>query len=389
MVDIVSFVRNSDYDLPGLIESLRRSVKLCGFNLADVAGKKVLLKPNLLGAYPPERGITTNPDFVCAAAIVFREAGAIVSIGDSPNGIFDIDTCWERSGLREACKKSGAREIHFESCGSTKVGTLNISKAIFDADFVINLPKFKTHSLTMMTLAVKNLFGCVCGVQKARLHKKHFRHGEFANLIVRIANAVKPALTIIDGITAMDENGPSSGRLLNLSLIAASTNMHLLDERCSRLVGIDPLEVPTLQEAFKLGLWKPDSSCEIVGDDMEEIRRIEFRRPATFKRKIFRFRFFKLLEHLIWSNLSSQPEISDEKCKICMFCVRACPVEAIKIPSGAKKPDIDEKECIQCMCCHEVCPHAAIDLKESLLIRLGRWYHGLTKGAGKSKCDEN
>lgn len=360
-------VSQSGYEISSLRPALLRAIDLAGFDLESVSGKKVLLKPNMLGAYPPEMGVTTHPSFVEAVAGIFREAGAIVSLGDSPNGIYALDRVWNVTGLRNVCRVAAIAETRFEASGSVEKNGIRIARAIFDADMVVNLPKFKTHGLTILTLAVKNLFGCVNGMQKTIYHRQLNDSLEFAELLVRVADAVRPALTLVDGIVAMEGDGPSSGRLTNLGIVVAGTDVHAVDAACCRIVGLEPSNLDTLAAARKLGSWDDKLPVEIVGD---KIKCQGFKLPATYTRGMRDWWISRFVLSLIWSGVSAKPVINSKICEKCFNCLKACPIGAItKIEDGAP-PVIDLKKCIQCFCCHEVCPYKSIYIRQSLLVRI-------------------
>lgn len=372
----VAIVSQPSYDAPSLEAALRRAIDLSGFDLARARGRAVLLKPNMLGAYPPAMGITTHPAFVATAARLFREAGAEVFVGDSPNGIFPIDRVWEVTGIREACRQSGAHELPFEASGNLSLGSVSIARAVAGVDFVINLPKFKTHGLTVLTLAAKNLFGCVNGMQKARIHGDCPQRTAFAENIVRIADIIRPALTLIDGIVAMEGNGPSAGRLAPLGLVVAGTDVHSIDAACCRLVGLPPEDLDTLAAARRLGLWDGEAP-EVTGDPWDRIAPKGFSLPTTYLRGSRDWWISRLVLDRIWSGVSAEPRIDPRRCERCLACVDGCPVGAIARPPEGDAPRIDAAQCIQCFCCHEICPSRAIDLKRSWGVRIAGWIGGL------------
>lgn len=369
----VALVSQANYDPPSLERSLIRAIELAGFDLSAVRGRRVLLKPNMLGAYPPSMGITTHPSFVAAVGRIFRDAGACVLVGDSPDGVHPIEKTWEVTGMREICRSIGAREARFEAAGGVERDGLWISHAVFDADIVVNLPKFKTHGLTILTLAAKNLFGCVSGMQKTRHHRDCKGRDEFAGLIVRIADIVRPALTIIDGIVAMEGEGPSAGKLTDLGVIVAGQGVHAIDAACCMLVGLSPIELDTLAAAKRLGLWDDGEPIELVGDPLDELRPVRFDLPSTYTRGMRDWWITRFVIDRIWSGMSAQPVIDPKICVSCGLCVDGCPLDAISQEDTDEAPEIDEKKCIQCMCCHEICPNRAIYLRSSLTVRLARW----------------
>lgn len=368
----VAVVAQADYASPSLEDALRRAIDLAGFDLACVRGKRVLLKPNMLGAYPPSMGITTHPSFVAAAVRIFRDAGATVLVSDSPNGIYPIDRVWEVTGLREVCRASGAKEIHFEASGNVSRGGVQIARAAAEADLIINLPKLKTHGLTILTLAVKNLFGCLNGMQKARVHRDCPERSAFAETVVRIAAAARSALTIIDGIVAMEGNGPSAGELVSLNLVVAGTDIHAVDAACCHLVRLDPEELDTLAAARRLKLWD-GAMPEMIGDPADAILPQRFALPATYVRGMRDWWISRLVLKWIWSGATAKPRIDPARCERCLLCVEGCPVAAIPRPAEGDAPIIQDKACIQCFCCHELCPHRAIDLRRSAGVKLAAW----------------
>lgn len=362
-----------DQYLPETIKAvLEKALSSIDFDPVSIKGKRVLLKPNMLGAYPPDMGITTNPAFVEAAIILFKELGCEVWVGDSPNGIFPIDSVWERTGMREICKRNGVVEKVFEREGSIVCDGILISKPVLEADAIINLPKFKTHGLTVLTVAAKNLYGCVTGLQKTRYHKNYLDRMEFAKLIVRINKVVKPALTLVDGIVGMDGNGPSAGRSIQMNLIMAGTNCHAVDAIASKLVDLDPLDVDTLLAAKMLGVWNENDPIKTIGENISSCRPTSFLLPKTFTKGMRDWWISRIVIDCIWGGIHIKPKINKAECQRCGLCVKSCPVEAI-YETENKPPKIINSKCVECYCCHEICPYKAIDLNESLWVRIGRF----------------
>lgn len=369
MQERVAMVRQRSYEPDSLRRAIKRAIILTGFDLESVAGQSVLLKPNMLGAYPPSMGVTTHPQFVAAAGTVFKEAGAEVSVGDSPNGVNVPKRVWELTGIEAACREAGLTVAGFEAAGGREIDGRRISNAALDADLIVNLPKFKTHGLTILTLAVKNMFGCVNGMQKSGVHRAFPDNRSFSREMVKIAEVVRPALSIIDGITAMEGDGPSAGILRDLGLIVVGQDMHRVDEACCNAIGFDPGELETLDEARAFGYWEP-GGIELVGD---EVKRIDFLLPTTYTTNRRDWWISGVAIRLIFGNLGAQPKIDRSRCKRCGMCVDACPVDAIEGRGEDLAPRIKKDLCIQCFCCHEICPHRAIDLRPSASLRIWRW----------------
>lgn len=366
----VAIVRYGDYSPEMLERKIRRAVILTGFIIKSVKKRKVLLKPNMLGAYPPEMGVTTHPEFVAAAGRVFAKAGAHVMVGDSPNGVHMPERTWDVTGIGEVCKRDGLEAAPFEKAGSELVDGQRISRAVRAADFVVNLPKFKTHGLTYMTLAVKNLFGCVNGMQKSTIHRDHPDPRDFSREVLKIARAVSPSLSIVDGIVAMEGDGPSGGTLKQLGTIVAGMDMHRVDRVCCDIAGISQGDLDTLSLAKEQGLWSDGDEIEMMGDPLEKPG---FVLPSTFMKGSRDWAISRLAMKIIFGSVKAQPRIRSSVCKRCGLCVDACPVDAIEHRGEKLPPKIKEELCIQCFCCHEVCPHKAIATRSSISMKAWRW----------------
>ncbi|MFW6265099.1 MAG: DUF362 domain-containing protein, partial [Bacillota bacterium] len=155
-------------------------------------GQKVLLKVNLLMDKPAEAMVTTHPLLVKVVAKIVKGAGAKPIIGDSPGGPFNrkiLERAYEKTGLAEI-----ARDLDIQLNYNTEETSVSfdglvsksfiLGKYISDADFIINIAKMKTHGLTMLTGAVKNLFGAVPGLLKAEYHLKMPELEDFSNMLV-------------------------------------------------------------------------------------------------------------------------------------------------------------------------------------------------------------
>lgn len=372
---LVALRRCTSYDVEKIMETVSDALGLIGFDFNSVSGKRVLLKPNMLGAYPPHKHVTTHPAFVEACARLFKKKGATVQVGDSSNGVYEVDEVWNVTGIRKACEFSSAEITPFERGTSIERGGLRIASAVIEADVIVNLPKLKTHGLTVLTGAVKNLYGCVPGMIKTSYHRELGGHWDFAGRVVEIANIVKPQLTIVDAITGMHGNGPSGGKLIDLGLIIAGKNIYAVDTIFCTLVGLDPTELETLVHAYERGVFSRKSNIDVVGESIDSCRPAGFELPETYIKKKLDWWISRRVLKLIWNNVKIQPVISADRCQRCGLCLKSCPVGAISWEGKQEgaAPFIDKKTCIQCFCCHEVCPYAAIDLKRSILVRMGRW----------------
>jgi len=363
----VSLVQCKQYNKNELEDALYKAVGLLGgINKFIQPKSKVLVKPNLLSARPPEQGVDTHPEFIRAVIRLIKSVTTNIALGDSPGGfdLKDIDKVYEISGVKKVCEEEGIRLIKFDQ--AVNLEGFPIATAAKDCDSIVSLPKLKTHSATVLTGAVKNTFGMVIGLHKAQCHLRAPMPDEFSRILVKVFSIVKPTLSIMDGIVGMEGEGPAAGPLRDVGVIIASQDAVALDAVFARAVGAEPLLIPTTREAVKRGEGAGDlKQIEILGDQLTMPVVKNFKLPKASA-------MYKLPGPIIRlgvKTINFCPGIDKEKCKRCELCYKICPKNAIKkLEDGSFW--VAAKECIRCFCCYEVCPHNAIELKKSLLARL-------------------
>ncbi len=324
-------------------------------------GKKVLLKPNMLSGRPPDRAVTTHPSIVRAATKWLLEAGAYVTVGDNPGTgeRGQNERCADGSGIADAAMG------HYVNISQDGVATdiksrftqqVVVSRAVLDADALISLPKFKTHSLTLITGAIKNMFGILVGGEKGRMHAIAGSYRNFTELLVDVYQIRPPELVIMDGVVGMEGNGPSSGDIRRIGKIIASDDAVAVDAVMVTMMGKRPEKIHLLKVAGERGLGETDvSKLDIVGD-LEVIK--GFQMPSTF---FCHVAGWFAHSKLFFPFVERKPVILPDKCKGCRVCVENCPVGAMSM--GDKIPLINRRVCIQCYCCQELCPNDAIELR--------------------------
>ena len=169
----VSIIRCGDYDRARVFDAVKRATDLaCSIKESVKPNMKVLVKPNLLSARPPEDAVDTHPEVVRAVVRLVKEAGGRVILGDSPAAGFgkNVLDVYEVSGMKKLAHEEGVDLVKFTS--AKFVDGIPISRYVFDCDLVISVPKFKTHCITMITAAIKNTYGVVIGMHKAAAHSK-------------------------------------------------------------------------------------------------------------------------------------------------------------------------------------------------------------------------
>jgi len=330
------------------------------------AGQSVLIKPNLLIDRPPAEAVTTHPETARAVIRAVKKHGARPFVADSPASVMKLEQVWERTGFRAMCSEEEVPLVNLESAGSVQFNSngcsFTIARPVLEADVIINIPKVKTHALTTLTAAVKNMYGAVPGFQKTQLHKLYPRPSDFSRLLAEIYKTVTPQLSIADGIIGMEGNGPSAGSPVHLGFLAASSDAVALDVTLCRMLNIQHETVPYLDL-----LTDPDGmGVEIVGADPDDLSKTALRVPDTFLPRFIPRLLIRMVAPFVWI----RPAFTD-KCIVCGRCEKACPVGALTIEQG-RQPVLDGRQCIGCCCCHEVCPEKAISMTQSPLLNLVR-----------------
>lgn len=341
-------------------------------------GQKVLLKANLLGSFPVEKAVTTNPAVVEAAVLLVKEAGGIPYLGDSP-GMGTMAQAIKAGGLEELVAREGVQLADFENedayeCPENRISKrLVLARAVKEADVIITLPKLKTHVQMTFTGAMKNQYGLMVGVRKSNYHLRLRSNRLLGELIVEINRTAKPALAIMDGITAMEGDGPSGGSPRELGLLLASPDLAALDVAACRIIGLDPLVVPVNDAALRLGFTGPESAISYPLLAPAEVAVPDFKKITYSKDIVKMLPLPKWLMNWFGAQWAPRPQIDPARCIRCFRCRKGCPVSppAIDPEAGPKV----KSTCIRCYCCHEFCPADAIQLKRSLLDRIFHFSH--------------
>lgn len=324
------------------------------------SGKKVLVKPNMLSGRSPSQAVTTHPSIVKAVTRWLLDAGAEVIVGDNPSatGRGENERCARESGIADAalgCYKNISNDGVAIEVNSRFTSQLVISREVLNADILVSLPKFKTHTLTQITGAIKNMYGILVGGEKARMHAVTGGYKGFVEALVDIYQIRPPDLTIMDAVVGMEGNGPSSGSPRRIGKIMASDNGVALNAVMVTMMGKRPEKIRLLKVAQERGIGEIDvSKLDIVGE-LEVLER--FRMPSTFLSHVAGGFGNKLYSPF----LRRKPVVLASKCESCGVCVKSCPMEAMSMEG--KIPVIDRKVCIQCYCCQELCPSNAIELR--------------------------
>lgn len=362
------------YDLTQLTSKINSGMeRIGGWDRFVTPGDRVLLKVNLIGAKPSDSGAITHCEFTRAIVRILKGKGCTVWIGDSSGGaiagIAPTAQSLKISGYERMAEEEGAEIKNFDREGVVEVASesrpdekMFIAKPIFDADVVINLPKLKTHSAAIYTGAVKNVFGCIPGLRKAYYHRTAPDQADFGEIISDIHRAGRFHIHIMDGIMAMQGEGPTAGETYSANKILISNDPLALDAIAAKMIGLDVDRVPILLTAKKRGIGEADIDKIKLDGDYTKIPKLEgFKLPKRIRSNAARnsravvkvVDFFK-----------ARPVVNISKCKKCNMCVESCPVQAI----DRQTKKINYERCIECMCCHELCLHKAVELKSNNIV---------------------
>ncbi len=372
---VVALVRCPSYEAADVDGAVDRGVELLGgIERFAALGESLVLKPNLLVARDAERAVTTHPSVFRAVARRFVEAGAEVSYGDSP-GFGRPATVARRAGLTPIAEDLGialaeftrGRAVSFPEGDLIKQFT--IAEGVLAADGLVSLPKLKSHGLTRITGAIKNQYGCIPGPLKVEFHARLPNVDLFSRMLVDLNRFLRPRLFVMDGIVAMEGNGPQNGTPRLMGVLLFSTDPVALDATVCGMVGLDPALVLPIVYGEECGLGCA-TDIEYVGDPIESFAAPDFdvnrRRASTTGGP---GRYSRWARRLV----VPRPVVLPQKCTKCGTCVEVCPVspKAVRFENGdrSRSPVHHYDRCIRCYCCQEMCPEGAIELRVPFLGR--------------------
>jgi len=375
----IDCVKTYDEDLIYAVLKERMCLLCPGFSELD--GKMVMIKPNLVRKMKPEEAATTHPSILIPLVKLLREQGAEVIIAESPAGVYSEATL---KNIYRVCEIDKAAQwgaqLNFDTTSgslsapkgeSTKV--FNVITPVLKADLMINLCVLKSHGLTTMSAACKNLFGLIPGVQKIEMHARFTEQIPFCNMILDLDEAVSdhvPMFCICDAIIGMEGNGPTGGTPREIGYILTSKNPATLDLAAEHILGMDN-RVEMLQEARRRGFCPERfDALSLVGEHHPEPVS-DFVMPEsktsmlTFALTFGGGRFKRLFE--------PKPMIDKKKCIGCGECQRSCPKGTIVMKpkqGGGRIAKIEDKNCIKCYCCQELCPHGGVKIHKNFIMKI-------------------
>ncbi len=376
----VALTKCNEYDADKITSILEKQFSDSNITRELIEGKSVVIKPNLVMNKPPEFAATTHPAVVTAAARILKKLGAKnITVAESSGGPYTeqvIKSHYKVCGISEVAEKEGLHLNTDTSSGTMtfsagkKCKSFNIIKPIIEADVIVNICKLKTHSLTKMSAATKNLFGTVPGVEKFEMHARFPNQPDFVEMICDLCEMLwreKTMISICDGIIGMEGNGPTGGTPKEYGVLLTSLSPFCLDEVCESILCFDNT-VPMLQSARARGLCPAETKdINVIGDDIAGSQTLDVVLPDTQK-----FNVLRSLPTLFGGKAAKffepKPAINKKTCIGCGVCARSCPQHTIEIKN--KKASIKYKDCIRCYCCQELCPINSVDIKQNFIIKI-------------------
>ncbi len=369
----VAIIYCDSYNEEKVYQAVKKGINLIGgINQFVKPKEKILLKVNCLVGTNPNDAVTTHPSILNATIKIlnenYNEKNKLnLSYGDSP-GFGKPEASLETAGFKKIAEKYKVKLGDFndgklvEFKDGIEAKSFNIANACLESDGLISLSKMKTHMLARITGAVKNQFGCVYGLNKANYHLKIPNPTNFSKMLVDLNLLLKPRLYIMDGIVAMEGNGPRGGTPINMNCIIISNDPVAVDSTFCRMIDLDPMLVPTNKYGKIAGLGTYEKQeIEYVGDPINKFINKKFN---VVRKQVSNNLIKSLMPKFLRNIIYHKPMIDSLKCIKCGICVNACPVEgkALHFTNNKKDspPKYDYNKCIRCYCCQEMCPKKAI-----------------------------
>lgn len=259
----VGIVKSFKPDVKKVLDLIRFTPKKCDL---------LVIKPNLCCPLPYFTGATTDTRILDQTIEIFKDYANEIIVVEGNGYMANAEENYEKSGMNAICEAQDvpfinlSKDILVPLKGNFKsLHNMEVPKTILKADFFVNLPVMKTHSLTTVTLSMKNLLGIIP-------RRKSVYHPKITETITDVIKVRKPDLNIMDGIVGMEGNGPVDGRSKRMDLVLASEDALAMDLVCCKIMRVNPVSVEHLMRAGYYGLgesnWK---NIEVVGETIENV----------------------------------------------------------------------------------------------------------------------
>ena len=272
----VSYYKADSYLEEEITECVRKIFNDINAEELLANAKKIVIKPNLVIKRGPDACSTTHPMMLTAVMKALEKYNARKIIVESPGGFFNesvLKGLYKATGFEEAAKNSGC-ELNFDIESVTipskrhdVIGEFNVLREFEGADVIINLCKLKTHTLTTMSAASKNMYGAIPGLQKFELHARFPEIERFSAMVLELTETLSPKINIVDAVYGMEGNGPNNGEARFFGGIFGSRSPYVCDVVCRDYLGLDENSVEMLDVAYQRELCpKNIDGVELVGD---------------------------------------------------------------------------------------------------------------------------
>jgi uncharacterized protein (DUF362 family)/Pyruvate/2-oxoacid:ferredoxin oxidoreductase delta subunit len=363
------------------------------YSLPADRNARILVKPNLNSNLDALTGNTTDLRVLAAVLRILSEGGyRNVRIMEGPNSGYHrqgVDV-FARNSVDQLAACYGYRtcdvnyETETETIQFSKSGSALFASAFCTSDYVINLPKMKTHYETLVSASLKSLIGILVGQPN-----KAKAHADLIENILRLNDRVKPHLHILDGLIAMEGTGPSAGTPVRAGVLLVGRDAYDIDLVAGGLMGYCPTDMPLIREALKTGRIT-DGRVRAITNDLTCILGRPFRRPRPallarlvvapgvgrivrairnsgpvsrllrqeWIRKVL-LRMGVTQEVILARERDVRLRLNTVRCRKCGKCSQYCP-QYLDLPGDLKAPPA---QCLHCLYCYAVCPESAIELE--------------------------
>ena len=364
----------AEYNVNIIKNELAAAFSALGVDLSAFVGKKVVIKPNFIIKMSPDTAATTNPAVIEAVVSLCNDAGIRPVIAESPGGVYSaarLSSIYRTVGVDGLPEKYDC-ELNID----TSVETMNypggktkkmfeIIKPIADADVIIDVCKLKSHSLTKMSAATKNLYGTIPGLTKFELHAAYPDMEDFSSMLCDLASMLceqKNVIAVTDAVVGMEGDGPTGGSPKKIGALLVSRSTFASDVVAANIIGFDVSSVIHLKEAVSRGLIPDDiDGIDVLGAPVDELFVSDFVVPRSHNLGALTFFSSGKMGEIF----RPRPYVT-KMCRACGECVRSCPQHTIELSGGRAK--IDAKKCIRCFCCQELCPFKAIKTRRNPIL---------------------
>lgn len=252
-------------------EPFFRALDLINYRKYLVGFDKVLIKVNFITTKTWDTGATTDPIVVEAIIRKLEKLQVEIYVVESDATITSADRAFEATGMKKMCELNNVKclnlrhvkdRVKIKIPNGETLRSITVPRIVIESA-VISAAKLKTHSSTVVTLGMKNMFGLLPDKFKS---KYHFRG--ISKVIVEINTVLKPTLTVIDGFVGMEGSGPVGGDPVKMDLIIAGEDPVATDATACRIMGIDPQKISHIHRAYEKGLGNIDF-IEVLGERIE------------------------------------------------------------------------------------------------------------------------